>query len=169
MTTSYDNKGYHEYYLREVVNKEPPVHRFVVEKLYRMHRKNVIHAEPRTDCHVIVPDFLKDVSWKKLGEMKRKKDIVKQNEEIFQRISKVEQEPSLLSKDIEDHIKRAADVRAQMKKLSEQGRLKNLLKIQKDNSIILERIEKARPSLTSKEFENWYKPHVMYKEHRLVF
>jgi Ca2+-binding EF-hand superfamily protein len=165
--TTYDGKGYkYDSKGKEVVNREPPVSKHIVEKLYRIHRSNVINCEPLTDCHVIVPEFLTNMAWKKLGENKRKKDQLIQNEKIYQRISKVENNRSRIVTEIEEHVKRVEDVKGKMQKLSEQGRLKHLLKIQRDNAVILERIERARPSITSDSIAEWYKPHVLYKDGR---
>jgi hypothetical protein len=165
--TTYDGKGYkYDSKGKEVVNKEPPTSKHIVEKLYRIHRTNVINCEPLTDCHVIVPEFLTNMAWKKLGEKKKRKDQLIQNEKIYQRISKVENNKSRIVTDIEEHIKRVEDVRGKMLKLSEQGRLKSLLKIQRDNAVILERIEKARPSITADGISEWYKHHALYKDGR---
>lgn len=47
------------------VNKEPPVAKYVVEKLYRVHRERLGKVESLTDCHLTVMDFLQDQGWKK--------------------------------------------------------------------------------------------------------
>ena len=47
---------------RDVPNKEPPVSKFVVEKLYKVHRLRMKKIEPLVDCHVHVPDFLTNYS-----------------------------------------------------------------------------------------------------------
>ena len=165
--TTYDGRGYkYDSKGKEVVNREPPVSKHIVEKLYRIHRTNVLNVEPLTDCHVVIPEFLTNMAWKKLGEKKKKRDQLVQNEKVYQRISKVENNPSRIVTDINDHIKRVEDVKEKMLKLSEAGRLKHLLKIQRDNTVILERIEKARPSITSEAIKEWYKPHVLYKDGR---
>lgn len=167
--TTYDGRGYkYDSKGKEVVNKEPPVSKHIVEKLYRIHRENVIHCTPLTDCHVDIPKFLTDVSWKKLGEQKKKRDQIRRNELIYGRIAKVENAESRITKDIREHVRRTDDVKQKMLKLSETGRLKHLLKIQKDNTIILERIERARPSITAQGIKEWYQPHITYKDGRLV-
>jgi hypothetical protein len=43
---------------KEVPNKEPPVSKFVVEKLYKVHRERLRDMQPVVDCHVEIPDFL---------------------------------------------------------------------------------------------------------------
>ena len=52
---------------KEVVNKEPPVSKYVVEKLYKIHRERILKMEPTIDSHVHIPDFLTDQSWKLLA------------------------------------------------------------------------------------------------------
>jgi hypothetical protein len=50
---------------KEVPNREPAVSKFVVEKLYEVHRKRLIKIEPVVDCHIYIPSFLTNQSWKK--------------------------------------------------------------------------------------------------------
>ena len=91
---------------KEVVNKEPPTNKFVVEKLYAVHRKRMAKMEPVVDCHVDIPDFLTNTSWKQITEQHRRDTITKQNEVIYKRIAKAENTESLITTENRLHIKR---------------------------------------------------------------
>lgn len=151
---------------KEVVNKEPPVSKYVVEKLYRVHRERVLTCESTIDSHVKIPEFLTNQSWKKNAEKARLNNISKENQDIFDRISKVETNESLLTKTNRVHVKRVEAKLSYLKKLKEHGRLVNMIKIQKENEYLLKRLEKAKPQYTLKQCKEWYKHHELYKAGR---
>eukprot|EP01038_Epipyxis_sp_PR26KG_P005066 gene5066-7070_t len=151
---------------KEVVNKEPPVSRYVVEKLYRVHRERVLKVEPTVDCHVHVPDFLKNQSWKKQAQKHKEDEIVRHNHEIFGRIARAEKSESGYAKENREHLKRIESKSRYMKKLREEGRLRQIIKIQKENEFVLKRIEKAKPEYTLKSIKDWYKHHEVFKAGR---
>jgi hypothetical protein len=151
---------------RDVPNKEPPVSKFVVEKLYRVHRMRMKKIEPLVDCHVHVPDFLTNTTWKKNAENARKAKIVSQNLYMFHRITKVENEESVYKKETKLHVKRMENKSGYLKKLKEQDRLHKAYKIQRENEYILKRIEKAQPEYTKKKLDEWYRHHELFKAGR---
>jgi len=151
---------------REVPNKEPPVSKFVVEKLYKVHRERLRDMQPVVDCHVEIPDFLTNMSWKKITEEHRREVIRMHNEEIYQRIAKVENTESQITSDNRKHIKHVENELKLMKNLKEKGRVRNILKIQRENEDLLQRIERARPEYTRKAIKEWYKHHELFKKGR---
>jgi len=153
---------------REVPNKEPPVSRYVVEKLYRVHRERVLKVEPTIDSHVKIPDFLVNQTWKKNAEKQKKVVITKENQDIYGRIEKVENSQSTITKENQVHVKRVEAKLSYLRKLKEHGRLVNLVKIQKENELLLRRLEKAKPQYTLKKCKDWYKHHELYKAGRCV-
>jgi hypothetical protein len=82
---------------KETPNKEPPTNKFVVEKLYKVHRHRINNMEAVVDCHVDIPDFLTNTSWKQITEQHRREVITKQNEVIYKRIAKAENTESLIT------------------------------------------------------------------------
>ena len=93
---------------RNVPNKEPPTNRFVVEKLYRVHRQRMQKMEPIVDCYVEIPDFLTNNDWKLQGQMHKRQEIARENEVIYKRIAKAERTESLITKETREHAKHAA-------------------------------------------------------------
>jgi hypothetical protein len=154
---------------KEVPNKEPPVSRYVVEKLYRVHRERVIRVEPTIDSHVKIPDFLTNQTWKKNAEKQRAVVIAKENQDIYGRIAKVENSESTITKANKVHVKRVESKLSYLRKLKEHGRLVNMIKIQKDNELFLRRLEKAKPQYTLKHCQEWYKHHELFKAGRYAF
>ena len=106
---------------KEVPNKEPPVSRYVVEKLYRVHRERVLNVEPTIDTHVKIPDFLTNQSWKKNAEIQKQKVIAKENQDIYHRLLKAENEESHITKENRVHVKRVESKLGYLKKLKEHG------------------------------------------------
>jgi hypothetical protein len=88
------------------------------------------------------------------------------NEEIYQRIAKVENTESLITSDNRKHIKHVENELKLMKNLKEKGRVRNILKIQRENEDLLQRIERARPEYTRKAIKEWYKHHELFKKGR---
>lgn len=148
---------------KEVVNKEPPVSRYVVEKLYRVHRERVLNVEKTIDSHVRIPDFLTNQSWKKNVAKHRQQLIDKGNQEIFRRLTKLELTESQITKENKEHVKRIEAKKSYLTRLKEHGRLVQLLKIQKENEHMLVRLEKAKPQYTLKKCKDWYKHHELFK------
>jgi hypothetical protein len=164
--TTYNGRSANYIPGKEVVNKEPPVSKFVVEKLYRVHRERIGKIEPTIDSHVKIPDFLTNQSWKKAAEKQKRIKIARHNQEIYDRISKVENSESAYTSEQKQHVKRIELKATYLKKLKEHGRLVHLLKIQKENEYLLRRIERARPEYTKKKCEDWYKHHELFKAGR---
>lgn len=151
---------------KEVPNKEPPVSKFVVEKLYKVHRERLRDMQPVVDCHVEIPDFLTNTSWKKITEEHRREVIRMHNETIYQRIAKVENSESAITTANRKHIKHVENELKLMKNLKEKGRVRNILKIQRENEDLLKRIERARPEYTRKAIKDWYRHHELFKKGR---
>ncbi len=151
---------------KEVPNKEPPVSKYVIEKLYRVHRERLQKSAPTIDSHVKIPDFLTNQTWKKNAERQRLIDIQRENQEMYGRISKVENEESEITKENKLHVKRVESKLSYLRKLKRHGRLVQLVKIQRENEHLLKRLEKAKPQYTLKKCKEWYKYHEHYKNGR---
>jgi len=151
---------------RDCPNKEPPVSKFVVEKLYKVHRLRMQKIEPLVDSHVHIPDFLTNTTWKKNAEISRKAKIITQNLYMYHRITKVANQESNYKKETKLHVKRIDNKAAYLRKLKEQDRLHKAFKIQRENEYILKRIEKAQPEYTKKKMDDWYKHHELFKAGR---
>ena len=133
---------------RETPNKEPPMNRFVIEKLYRVHRERMIKIEPLVDCHVYIPEFMKGSNtWKKNAAEARQNRILAENAHMYGRIDKVEKSESLYIKEQRQHIRRMETKGHYLRRLKETDRVHRIMKIQKENEYMLKRIEKAQPSL----------------------
>lgn len=164
--TTYDGRSASYVPGKEVPNREPPVSKFVVEKLYRVHRERIIKCQPTIDSHVKIPDFLTNQSWKKNAELQRQARIAKHNQEVYDRIAKVENAESQYTIANRIHVKRIEVKSGYLKKLKEHGRLVHLLKIQRENEYLLRRIEKAKPEYTQKKCAEWYRHHELFKAGR---
>jgi hypothetical protein len=151
---------------REVPNKEPPVSKYVIEKLYRVHRERLQKATPIIDSHVKIPEFLVNQTWKKNAERQKLIDIQKENQEMYGRISKLENCESLITTDNKAHVKRVENKLNYLRKLKRHGRLVQMVKIQRENEHLLKRLEKAKPQYTLKKCKEWYKYHEHYKTGR---
>ncbi len=151
---------------KEVTNKEPAVSKFVVEKLYQVHRERIANMEPVVECRVDIPDFLTNNSWKQITELHKKEVIRKENEVIYQRIAKVENLESSITKASREHKKRVETELVLMKNLKLKGRIRDFLKVQRENEDMLKRIERARPEYTLKGCREWYKHHELFKQGR---
>jgi hypothetical protein len=133
---------------RETPNKEPPMNRFVIEKLYRVHRERMEKVEPLVDCHVFIPEFMKGSNtWKKNAADARQNKILAENAHMYGRIEKVEKTESLYIKEQRQHIRRMEMKGLYLRRLKETDRVHRTMKIQKENEYLLKRIEKAQPSL----------------------
>jgi hypothetical protein len=161
--TTYNGRGASYIPGKEVVNREPPVSRYVVEKLYRVHRERVIKVEKTLDTHVVIPDFLLNREWKKNAERQKKRVILRENQEMYNRLSKLENAEGRISKENKQHLKRITSKLDYLRKLKEHGRLVNLIKIQKENELMLSRLEKAKPQNSIKHFREWFKHHELFK------
>lgn len=152
---------------REAPNKEPPVSKFVVEKLYRVHRRRVLNVAPVVDCHSSVFHELgKDTSWKKGATDLLQQRIARENESIYGRIAKRENEESQMAKSTREHNERVDDIKSHSKRLKEASRLRKVVKIRRENEMLLHRIERARPEYTIKSIRDWYKHHENFKDGR---
>lgn len=164
--TTYDGRAASYIPGRDVVNKEPPVSKYVVEKLYRVHRERIMKAEPVVDNHIEIPNFLLNQTWKKNAEKQRKIVINRTNRQIYERLEKLEKNESILAKENRLHVERIETKLHYLTKLKKHGRLVNLVKIQKENEYMLRRLEKTKPLYTLKECKDWYKHHELYKQGR---
>lgn len=167
--TTYDGKGYNYVPGRDPPNKEPPVSKYVIEKLYRVHRERLQRVEPLVDHHVHIPEFMTNTKWKDNIKLHKAEILVRHNEEMAHRLQKVENATSEITKEIRFHQKNISEIQGHNRRLREQDRLRKILRIQKDNEHMLKRIERARPEYTLKSMKDWYKYHIHFKEGRLVF
>lgn len=124
------------------------MNRFVIEKLYRVHRERMEKVEPLVDCHVFIPEFMKGSNtWKKNAADARQNKILAENAHMYGRIEKVEKTESLYIKEQRQHIRRMEMKGLYLRRLKETDRVHRTMKIQKENEYLLKRIEKAQPSL----------------------
>lgn len=151
---------------KEKPNKEPAVSKFVVEKLYKVHRERIRDMVPIVDCKMEIPDFMNNQSWKKITEEHRKEVIRMENEVIYQRIAKMENAESAMTKASRLHKKRVENELKLMKSLKLKGRIRDFLKLQRENEDMLRRIERARPEYSVKNCREWYKHHELFKQGR---
>lgn len=147
-------------------NREPAMSRFVIEKLYRVHRERMQKMEPLVDDHIYIPDFMTNTSWKKNAEDSKRNKILLENSHMYERIEKVERNESLYTKEQRSHIKRIEIKSGYLKKLRESDRIHRVMKIQKENEYLLKRIEKAQTEFSRKKMQQWYSYHQMFKDGR---
>ena len=164
--TTYDGKSASFNPAIQCPNKEPPVSKFVVEKLYRVHRSRIMNIEPVVDCQVVIPDFLTNQDWKKNAEKHRLQVIKSENEDMFRRLEKVENNESSYTKDSRVHIKRINGKLKYIRHLKESNRVRKLIMIQRENEEMMRRMEKARPQYSMKACREWYHHHEMFKSGR---
>jgi Ca2+-binding EF-hand superfamily protein len=164
--TTYDGRAYSFQPGKDVVNKEPPVSKFVVEKLYKVHRERILNIQPLVDCHVHIPDFLTDQTWKEAANEHRKNVIASRNEVIYQRIAKRANEESGITKASREHMRRVNEIKGHTKRLKEAGRLRKVFLIQRENEMMMQRIQRVQPEYTLKSMKEWYKHHTLFKEGR---
>jgi len=151
---------------KENPNKEPAVSKFVVEKLYKVHRERIRDMEPVIETTMEIPDFMQNTGWKKITEQHRLEVIRRENEVIYQRIAKVENKESEITKASRLHNKRVETELMLMKNLKLKGRIRDFLKLQRENEDMLKRIERARPEYSLKNCKEWYKHHELFKQGR---
>lgn len=148
------------------VNKEPPVAKYVIEKLYNVHRERLNKVTSLTDCHLHVMDFLTDQTWKKTAAYHQELRIMKHNEEMYERISKVENGESIIAKEKREHLKKVTEGAKVMIRLKECDRERKQLSIQKENEHFHARLQKAQGTYGIKKCKQWYKHHQLFKEGR---
>ena len=151
---------------KEAMNKEPGVSKFVVEKLYRVHRERIMKMKPILDTKMHIPSFLTDNTWKEGAALAHKEKIARENEAIYKRIAKRESEDSPFVKTQREHRLRVDDIKVHAKHLKEADRVRQAMRIQKENELLLQRLERARPEYTAKSIKDWYAHHVHFKEGR---
>lgn len=164
--TTYNGRSANYIPGKEVPNKEPPVSKFVVEKLYQVHRERLMKVTPTIDSHIHIPDFMKNQSWKKNVMLQQQKSITQHNQEIYRRIAKLEHEESPITKDSRMHVKRIESKAKYIKKLKHDGRVRRIVKIQKENEYFMKRIERVQPMYSLKDTKEWYKHHQNFKAGR---
>ena len=141
--------------------------KFVLEKLYQVHRERIRDMEPMVSTHMHIPEFMKgSSSWKETAEQHRKEVIRQENEVIYQRIAKMENSESQMTRESREHKKRVETELRLMKNLKLKGRVRDFLKLQRENEEMLRRIERARPEYTLEACKEWYKHHENFKQGR---
>ena len=115
-----------------------------------------------------IPDFMsnENQSWKKITEEHRKEIIRMENEVIYQRIAKMENTESAMTRASRQHKKRVENELKVNEELKLKGRIRDFSeKLQRENEDMLRRIERARPEYSVKNRE-WYKHHELFKQGR---
>jgi hypothetical protein len=159
---------------KDVVNKEPLVSNFFIERSYKVHRERLLCVNSTLDTHTKVPDFLVKQSWKKTAGRQRMVAIMRTNRAIYDRLATVESSESILSKETKEHLMKTESKMNHLTKIKEHGRLISLVKLQKENEYMLGRIENAKPLISAKKCQEWYKHHIdlkmgRYKHHLSIF
>ncbi len=148
------------------VNQEPlynAVGKKLLEKVYEVHRKRVVNAEPMVDARLKVFDFLTDQSWKMLAKRHQELELMKHNEIIYGRISKVQNQESNYTKERREHVKNIEHQSKHSKRLKEVGRMRAAMKIQRENEHMHHRIQRARPYYSVQRFRAEYKHVQLFK------
>ena len=78
----------------------------------------------------------------------------------------MENSESSLTKSARLHKKRVENELKLMKSLKLKGRIRDFLKLQRENEDMLRRIERARPQYSLKTCKEWYKHHELFKKGR---
>ena len=147
-------------------NQEPlytAVGKKLLEKTYEVHRTRVINAVPMVDARLRVFDFLTDQSWKMLSKRHQELELMKHNEVIYGRISKVENQESSYTKERRDHVRNIEHQSKHSKRLKEVGRLRAVMRIQRENEHMHKRIQKAQPYYSRAKFKKDYSHHELFK------
>jgi len=148
------------------LNQEPlytAVGKKLLEKVYEVHRARVINAEAMVDDRLRVFDFLTDQSWKMLSKRHQELELMKHNEIIYGRISKVENQESTYTKERREHVKNIEHQSKHSKRLKEVGRVRAVLKIQRENEHMHSRIQKAKPYYSRERMRREYQHHELFK------
>ena len=148
------------------LNQEPlynAVGKKLLEKTYEVHRTRVLNAVPMVDARLRVFDFLTDQSWKLLSKRHQELELMKHNEIIYGRISKVENQESSYTRERREHVKNIEHQSKHSKRLKEVGRLRAVMKIQRENEHMHQRIQKAKPYYSRAKFQKAYKHHELFK------
>lgn len=166
---TFEGKSFNYYKNKEKdpPNKEASPNRFLLEKLYRVHRQRVLYAKSAVDTYVEIPDFLKNASnAKEQAKEHQLNRIARENETIYKRIARAENAESQITKEANDHIKRVEHELILMERLKKMGRGRGIIKTNRENEDILMRIERARPAYSRKHMIEWYKHHELFKKGR---
>ncbi len=91
---------------------------------------------------------------------------MKENEVLYGRISKVENNEGGYTKERKEFIKHVERQVAYSDKLKLNGRLRKLEKINRENEHMYKRIENAQPSYSRKKFQDEYKHILLFKSGR---
>jgi hypothetical protein len=164
--TTYDGKCASFVPGREVVNKEPAVSKFMVEKNYRIHRERIMNIGTVLDTHVVVPDFMKNQSWKKSAAKHRATMLALDNELFYQRLSKVENEESKYTRENKEHIQKVHAQLRHTRRLQDGTRMRRVMYIQRENEYFLQRLQRTKPTHTLQSLKDWYRRHTKFKNSR---
>ncbi len=93
---------------------------------------------------------------------------MKHNEEMYERIAKVENSESIIAKEKREHIKKVTEGARVMDRLKQGDRERKILQIQKENEHFHARLQKAEGQYTMKKCKEWYKHHELFKKGRYV-
>lgn len=140
----------------------------VIEKHYRSHREKLKEAQAVVDDYKDDIDLLKKRPWKRLQMQNNDEKISTLNEDIYRRLVTVENKESLITTDTKVHGQKFEQHLKCLKNINENGRLRKLIQIQRENESMMKRIENTRPRYTVKAQKKWYKDHQNYKKSRRV-
>ena len=140
--------------------------KYVVEKLYKVHRERLGKVKSLTDNRLHVMDFLTNKTWKKTAAYHQELRIMKHNEEMYERIAKVENGESIIAKEKREHVKKVSEGSKVMDRLKRGDRERKILLIQKENEHLHARLQKASAEYTMKKCNEWYKHHELFKKGR---
>jgi hypothetical protein len=92
--------------------------------------------------------------------------LMKHNEVIYGRISKVENQESRIQRDAREHMKRIEVVKEYDSKLKADHRRRVADKIERENIYFHQRITRTQPFYSRKKFQDDYKHHELFKRGR---
>jgi hypothetical protein len=150
-------------------NREVLVKNFVVEKLYREHRRQVINSQYVVDDRLDAPErLMKKNPYKVLMQKVEAKKIENENHEIYLRMSRVEVSKSDYVNDQIRHHELVTPMKFHFDRLNKLDRERRIHAINSSNLAMLARLNRAhaRPEITAKETEKWYRKHQHFKSAR---
>lgn len=167
--TTYNGKSHYSTLGKEPFTKKEPlsyIYHKSVEKLYQLHRDRVTYVEPKVDDHMYIPDFMNNKQFKLKAKEFEELQLMKHNEVIYGRISKVENQESRIQKDAREHMKRIDVVKEYDSKLKADYRRRVADKIERENVYFHQRITRTQPFYSRKKFQEDYKHHELFKRGR---
>lgn len=164
-------------------NKEINISNHALTMHYRIHREKIKNVKSMVDSHTTEEYVPLDssnksfVSLSTINHLKWKENISKQedrvriknNEIIYNRLKKQEGQESSLTKESKSHQRIMSQKLNFFNQLKSQTRLLSLVKIEKENEIILKRIKLTKPQYSVNDCNKWYKHQKSFQDKKYFF